>query len=192
MKRKGKKTKLILIFIFLLILLIINTFVLYLIKNPKQVDCYKDILESKFQSHVSGEVMIDFVQDVTKEEVDTFLSSYHLSSDEINYPLINEYRVDFTGDTEGFLEYLNQSGFVRQPNRIPNYFIFIAKEGINCKMANDIFYSYPNVSVTKTYCFGHVWGIVKVKKGTEGMWICRLRKSEIVANTGFNGILTAS
>lgn len=183
----NKKTKIILTSILLLVVLI-ALFALYLIENPDETNYFKCIFEFDFGRYVHGEIMVDFVQDVTKGEVDALLSSYGLSSYEIRYPISNDYRVDFTGDTKGFLEYLNQNGFTSQEHRNPRLFLFTAEESINCKIAKDIFYSYPDVSVTYTHCFGHVWGVVEVKKGTEKRWICKLRKSDIVKDTRLNGI----
>jgi hypothetical protein len=185
----NKEIKIILI---CAILIIINSLVFYFASNPNRLKNIPCTLQPEFQRYVEGEVMVDFVQDVTKEEVNEFLASYNFDEHEIRYPLRNEYRIDFVGDTEGFLEYLNQNGFTREYNRIPSYYIFEAEENVNCKRANEIAYSYTNTSVSRVYCFGHVWGVVHVEEGTEKYWLCRLRENDIVEDTHFNGIGTTN
>ncbi|MCK5043579.1 hypothetical protein KAR52_01075 [Candidatus Pacearchaeota archaeon] len=182
MKKKQRTIVIVLIF-----LLTINIFVLYSLIEFKSLSC---IFEDSFSKYVSGEVIIDFVQDTTKEEVDSLLSSYGLASNEIRYPAKNEYRIDFTGDEDGFLEYLNQNGFTREPHRIPSYYMFNAEGGINCKKATEIANNFPGVIVTNVYCFGHVWGVIDVRWGTERYWMCKLRKSDIVRDTDLNGIIS--
>ncbi len=181
------KRQYILLLIILIFLLLINLLITKIVIT-NSLPCY---LEEGFGDYVKGEIIIDFVQDITKEEVDSFLLSYGFSSYEIRYPEKNEYRIDFIGDKNDFLEYLNQSGFTREYSRVPTTYIFEAKEGINCEGAKEIAHNYKNATVTNVYCFGHVGGVVKVRKGTEIYWVCKLRKNELIEDTHVNGILHA-
>ena len=88
------------------------------------------------------------------------------------------------------MKYLNQNGFTREYNRIPSYYIFNATEEINCEETKEIVHNFSGVTITNVYCFGHVWGVINVKKGTERDWMCKLRKSKIVKDTSLNGIFS--
>lgn len=138
----------------------------------------------------SGEILIDFVQDVTKEDIDELFSPYNLSSNEIRFPGRHDYRVDFSGNKEYFLDYLKGNGFSQRSSRV--YFLLSSNTSINCAKAKEIFYSYPNVTISTVYCIFNVWGVVKVPRGEENKWICELQKSNIVSNAGLNHITHAS
>jgi hypothetical protein len=179
--KKIKEKKLL---FFLIFLLAIGVFFLSNTIKTGSPFCF---LDSNFE-YVEGEVVVGFVQDVTKEEVNSLLSQHNLLS-KIRYPEKNEYRIYFNGDTDGFLDYLSKRGFVRQYSRVPSTYIFEAPDYVNCKIANEIANGYLGASISDVHCFGHVWGVVYVKKGTERYWMCKLLESEIVKDTNLNGIV---
>jgi len=212
--KKKNKTILIIIGISILLLIIINMIIitgnsLLNIKdffgiNPNSpindnlipLEDNKCLPNLQNGEYVSGEIIISFSQEASKEQVELLLGSYGLSSDKIRFPVAVDYRIDFTGNKEGFMNYLNERGFTRRYHRNQNLFLLRSCNNgkcsdFKCEESNEIFYSYPNISIDKVYCFRHIRGIVDVPEGEEDKWACELEKSEIVTNVGFNGIVHA-
>jgi len=149
----------------------------------KDIEC-KDYTESG--NYAPGEVIIEFTQDVTKEQAESLLSSYNLPSDQIEFPEMFDFRVDFEGNEEGFVDFLEQHEFIKTGN--PNIFEVRSFEYIKCEEAKRIFRSYPDISIDYIHCFERVEGIVKVLEGEEDKWICELKKNDIVINANLNKV----
>lgn len=147
----------------------------------KDIEC-KDYTE--LGNYIHGEIIVEFTQDVTKEQVESLLSSYNLPSDQIEFPEMFDFRVDFEGDEEGFVDFLEQHEFIKTSN--PNIFEVRSFEYIKCEEAKKIFRSYPDIFIDYIHCFERVEGIVKVPEGEEDKWICELKKNDIVINANLN------
>jgi len=154
---------------------------------------YEECLNNPQQGpHVPGEVGVEFIQDITKEEVNNFLSQYNLSPEDIDFPNMVDFRIDFAGDEEGFKDYLNQNGFIKRDSRNPRYFLLRYNQDIKCNDAEKIFYLYPDVLIDKVFCFRNIDGVVNVLEGEENKWICELQKSILVRGANLNMIASVS
>lgn len=153
-------------------------------KNFNYTHCIENPENGKY---VQGQIIINFIQDVTKEQISELFDSYNLSLYDISYPR-HDYRVDFSGDKEAFEKYLINNGFKRLI--MGPYFLLTSNESITCKKATDIFYSFPNVNIENVICLFHTWGTVDIPKGEEWKWICELQKWKLVRSAHLNLILS--
>lgn len=146
---------------------------------------------SEKPKYKSGEIIVQFVEDVTKEEVDLLLSSYNLSSEGITFSSKITHRVDFKhiSDSNDFINYLKDNGFTKVDR--PNvHFLFTTNRSINYKRAREIIYSNPNGAIISNInCFDNVWGIVKVPEDEEKKWMAELEKNTVVKGAELNFLI---